>query len=133
MLRRQDNNKNEALFTSVFLCPFSGECFPSGNLLSVNDADIIHDTSSLNWYSTKKLAVLAAAARAEDNFFSRSSRQGDGKYNSIDRTITQQFCKEPTYSAESDVLLSLDRFKSIDNTAAEMINKLKHEAKARCN
>lgn len=108
------STKNNALrCTSVFVCPHSGECFPSGTLISVNDAGTFND-SSLNWYTNMKTAMAAAAGRAEDNFCSR-----DGQ------TSLHQFCTEPTYSTESDILSALERFKLLDGTAAESLERLK--------
>ena len=120
----RSTKNNASLFTSVFVCPVSGECFPSGNLIAVNDVDVYKDTA-LNWYTNKNSAMVAAAARAEDNLCSRFSRQGKGNYNISNRTNLHQFCNEPTYSAESDILLSLERFKILDDTAAETIDTLK--------
>jgi hypothetical protein len=52
---------NSLRWTSVFVCPLSGECFPSGTLSSDNAVQGI-------WYATKRIAEKAAAGRAMDCF-----------------------------------------------------------------
>jgi hypothetical protein len=69
---------HENRFTSIFVCPRTGEMFPSGELIE----DGGHAAHGLCWYATKQKAKEAAAGKAEDCF---SLREGDGGY---------QFCNE---------------------------------------
>lgn len=81
---------NNLLWNAVFVCPKTGECFPTGTIHNDNKL-------SLGWYQTKKMAIKAAAGRADDCFRFRE--------NGTSLRIPQ-FCLEPPYHVESDSLES---------------------------
>ena len=88
--------KNSLLWTSIFVCPYSGECFASGALL--------HGTPPVrdprvpgNWYVTKKSALKAAAGRALDCFRFRD-----------DTGATSLYCNEAPYGKDLLLRRTLD-------------------------
>ena len=103
-------------FTSVFVCPESGECFMSGDLI---DGELVIATKGMNWYITKKIAEFAAAGRAEDNF----------SFRSLERTTTSsRFCNERPYVAHNDDISS---FLEWDSRTREKVDRLKQKAAQR--
>ena len=59
-----DGPQNQLMWNAVFVCPRTGECFATGTLLSVPHPRNLPP----GWYGTKKMAIKAAAGRAEDCF-----------------------------------------------------------------
>ena len=101
-------------FTSVFVCPETGECFLSGDLLQ---GDFVQDREGMKWYKKKATAEFAAAGRAEDclRFRSGDSHGGD------------QFCAEdPTISiaeAEEEIEQFLKAFPKAREGVALLRNR----------
>lgn len=70
----QDGADHTPRFTCYFVCPRTGECFAAGHLLRSPPAENPQRPSTqllpqhivLNWYTSKKKATEAAAARALD-------------------------------------------------------------------
>ena len=73
------------VFSSVFVCPESKECFLSGDLLA---GDFVVERDGVKWYKKKTTAEFASAGRAEDCFRFRSGEGGE-------------FCAEPPYLVRS--------------------------------
>ena len=154
-IKDTSNGDHVPQFASVFVCPESGECFMSGELLmsrggsfgssSTGHLDISKNGDEINWYATKKTAEFAAAGRAEDNFHFRSSctsaeRFSHSSSSTIVNGIQQQFfCKEsPYYTAindEPNINISLSSFlqeKFWDNgSTKEKVDKLILKARRR--
>jgi hypothetical protein len=104
-------------FTSIFVCPESGEHFMSGDLIH---GELVIATKGMNWYITKKIAEFAAAGRAEDNFSFRSAER---------TTTSSMFCNErPYYIARHDDISS---FLEWDSSAREKVYRLKQKAAQR--
>jgi hypothetical protein len=103
-------------FTSVFVCPESGECFMSGVVI---DGELVIATKGMNWYTTKKIAEFAAAGRAEDNFCFRSAER---------TTNSSRFCNERPYIAHHDDISS---FLEWGSSTREKVDKLKQKAAQR--
>ena len=81
--------QNQLIWNAVFVCPMSGECFETGTLLSAP----CNVNLPLGWYGTKKLAIKAAAGRAEDCFHFR---------NNTDPFLpTPRYCTEEPYHQPS--------------------------------
>lgn len=78
-------------FTSMFVCPETGECFVSGDLLT---GDFVLQRDGMKWYKKKATAEFAAAGRAEDCFWFRS-----GECDSSG--LVQQFCADSPYLVRS--------------------------------
>ena len=99
-IRDTSRGDHNPYFTAAFVCPETGECFLSGDLIGAARLSISTTATTsgdvLNWYGTKKTAEFAAAGRAEDNFCSRLSQQGKGNCNISNRTNLHQFCNERT-------------------------------------
>jgi hypothetical protein len=150
-IKDTSNGDHVPQFTSVFVCPESGECFMSGEL-SISSGGIgsssgdfdISKNDEINWYATKKTAEFAAAGRAEDNFYFRSSCSSaehlSHSSGSSTNGIQQQFfCKEsPYYIAiddEPNINISLSSFlqeKFWDNgSTKEKVDKLILKARRR--
>jgi hypothetical protein len=104
-------------FTSIFICPESGEHFMSGDLI---DGELVIAKKGMNWYTTKKIAEFAAAGRAEDNF----------SFHSAERTTSSsRFCNErPDIIAHRDDISS---FLEWDSSTREMVDRLKQKAAQR--
>jgi hypothetical protein len=103
-------------FTSVFVCPETGECFMSGDLI---DGELVIATKGMNWYITKKIAEFAAAGRAEDNF----------SFRSVERTTTSsRFCNERPYIAHHD---DISLFLEWDSSTRQKVDRLKQKAAQR--
>jgi hypothetical protein len=150
-IKDTSNGDHVPQFTSVFVCPESGECFMSGELLissgsfgsSTGHLDISKN-DEINWYATKKTAEFAAAGRAEDNFYFRSScssaeRLGHSSSTVINGIQQRFFCKEfPYYIAiddEPNINIPLSSFlqeKFWDNgSTKEKVDKLIFKARRR--
>jgi hypothetical protein len=78
---------HEDHWTSIFVCPRTGELFLSGELIE----DGGHEAQGLRWYATKQKAREAAAGKAEDCF---TLREGCGGY---------QFCNVQPYREGTNV------------------------------
>jgi hypothetical protein len=79
------------VFSSVFVCPESGECFLSGDILA---GDFVVERDGVKWYKKKSTAEFASAGGAEDCFRFRSGECGrDG--------LVEQFCAEAPYLVRS--------------------------------
>lgn len=91
------------LYTSVFVCPWTGERFLSGKLvdkqmqymeknfeLGVQGSEEGVETRKLVWYRTKKDAINAAAGRALDSFQFRFLSN-----NAVPILNTPRYCVEP--------------------------------------
>mmetsp|Transcript_23026 Transcript_23026/g.49842 ORF Transcript_23026/g.49842 Transcript_23026/m.49842 type:complete len:514 (-) Transcript_23026:67-1608(-) len=65
-----DNGKNSphTRFTCIFTCPVTGEHFAAGNWENEKGVTIVTIIDEVCWYTTKKIAKIAAAARALDCF-----------------------------------------------------------------
>ncbi|KAL3781907.1 hypothetical protein HJC23_004092 [Cyclotella cryptica] len=102
------------LFTSVFVCPWTGERFLSGKLADEHkecleaDFDLKEkgseevETRTLMWYRTKKDAENAAAARASDCLQFRSMNKDYTVMKSI------KYCNDPPYAASDSPLNERD-------------------------
>ena len=67
-------------FTSVFVCPISGEAFPAGRHGDLSSYILKND---IYWYSKKKSAENGAAARTFDCFEFRKAREENETYSFI--------------------------------------------------
>jgi hypothetical protein len=89
---------NQLFWSAAFVCPVSGEVFLSGTLIK-SPPGVSH--SDMCFYSSKKMAVKAAAGTAEDCFRLRDSQRG---------TRIAQFSRDRPYEARyakpTDVLLA---------------------------
>lgn len=100
-IRDSSDGDHIPTFTSIFVCPASGECFLSGDLLSVDFAthragNFVLKRDRMNWYKKKATAEFAAAGRAEDCFRLRSGECGSSG-------PVEQFCAEsPKRSKEEE-------------------------------
>lgn len=81
-------------WTSIFVCPLTGEAFSSGELLNVThkgSKHVLDVNTATNWYGGKKNAECAAAAVAEDCFRFRLAGGADGS------VTMHRFCREYPY------------------------------------
>ena len=124
---RGDHNPH---FTAAFVCPETGECFLSGDLIAATPPIVTTTATAtttgdvLNWYGTKKMAEFAAAGRAEDIARFRSSNNSTGN-----AAPQHQFCKEaPYFMIEPDLSLFLQTSRALDDTVAQKITELKTKA-----
>jgi hypothetical protein len=90
------NGDHAPYWTSVFVCPKTGEAFRSGELVNPTHKGGRHlisgsPSDAINWYGGKKNAEAAAAGRAEDCF--RFRAMGAIPFPSL----THRFCKEVPY------------------------------------
>ena len=95
------NGDHAPYWTSLFVCPMTGEIFRSGELVNPGHKGIRHNISgfgdsAINWYGGKKNAEAAAAGRAEDCFRFRKV----GAPPSM--SLTHRFCKELPYAEKED-------------------------------
>lgn len=93
-IRDASNGDHNPVFTSTFICPVSGECFLSGELVSSDSDNFVLQQNGMNWYTKKSRAEFAAAGRAEDCFRFRS---GESSRNGI----LEQFCADPPFLKRS--------------------------------
>ena len=68
-------------FSSVFVCPLTGEAFPAGHIFGDNSSCLVKH--GLYWYPKKLLAENAAAARAFDCLEFRRVLQENETYSYI--------------------------------------------------
>ena len=93
-IRDASNGDHNPMFTSTFICPVSGECFLSGELVSSDSGIFVLQQNGTNWYMKKSIAEFAAAGRAEDCFRFRS---GESSRNGI----LEQFCADHPFLKRS--------------------------------
>ena len=118
------NGDHVPTFTSIFVCPESGETFLSGDRLS---ADLVMLRDGMHWYKNKAKAEFAAAGRAEDCFRFRSqecSNIGNGLFE-------QSFCSEdPVFRCKDNEQIQLSKFlqsQGCDSKTCEEVKKLIHK------
>eukprot|EP00529_Nitzschia_sp_RCC80_P029018 CAMPEP_0113478292 /NCGR_PEP_ID=MMETSP0014_2-20120614/20676_1 /TAXON_ID=2857 /ORGANISM="Nitzschia sp." /LENGTH=337 /DNA_ID=CAMNT_0000371469 /DNA_START=51 /DNA_END=1064 /DNA_ORIENTATION=+ /assembly_acc=CAM_ASM_000159 len=95
------NGDHAPYWTSLFVCPMTGEIFRSGELVNPGHKGIRHNISgfgdsAINWYGGKKNAEAAAAGRAEDCF--RFRKVGAVPFASL----THRFCMELPYAEKGN-------------------------------
>lgn len=83
-------------FTSLFVCPITGECFLSGNINFGDNDDGVLTMKRMTWYTSNKAAEFAAVGRAEDNFAFRDTA------NTTDDNGRSNFCSDGTYYRDED-------------------------------
>ena len=76
-IRDSSDGDHIPVFTSMFVCPETGECFLSGNL---QEGDFVIDREGKKWYKKKSIAEFAAAGRAEDCFAFRLAELDRNKF-----------------------------------------------------
>eukprot|EP00536_Pseudo-nitzschia_multiseries_P001356 jgi/Psemu1/3177/gm1.3177_g len=108
-------------FTSVFVCPETGETFLSGNLLS---ADLVVERDGMNWYKKKALAEFAAAGRAEDTFRFRCDFEEGGSADDIFGS-SDSFCSErPTARCDIHEVSKFLNSEACDSRSREHVREL---------
>jgi hypothetical protein len=80
--------ENNLRWTSVFVCPRTGECFSAGTLRNDSSVDG-------KWYGTKKCAEKAAAGRAMDCFRFREQQQD--QHGTASSSSFLGFCTQEPY------------------------------------
>lgn len=93
-IRDASKGDHNPVFTSTFICPVSGECFLSGELVSSDSGNFVLRQNGMNWYMKKSTAEFAAAGRAEDCFRFRS---GESSRNGL----LEQFCADHSFLKRS--------------------------------
>lgn len=114
-IRDSSDGDHIPLFTSMFVCPETGECFLSGNL---QEGDLVIDREGKKWYKKKSTAEFAAAGRAEDCFVFRSAE--------VDRN---QFCHEVpflkrTKKEEEEEIVAFSGLRACDANARDQLKCL---------
>jgi len=100
---------NSLWWTSIHVCPLTGECFASGTLYGLQ-------CEKGMWYRTKKLAERAAAGRAMDCFLYREDREA------------MRFCREQPYHEHSSLRRRLDIPPHVPNPDVAKIKTLQDVA-----
>lgn len=98
------------MFTSVFVCPVTRECFPSGRFENYKIEVDPETGRDVVWYSKKILAEHAAAARAYDCIVARGAPAG---------TTPKFLGEDPPYSSKEPMPLP----SNIPPEAREQIEK----------
>lgn len=98
------------LFSSIFVCPMTGEIFLSGRLLNPKyGGDQVIVRNNLAWYKTKANSHFAAAGRALDCFNMRGERKveekfcDDAPYRSTDYVVTTDYLEEHYLVPRSEI------------------------------
>jgi hypothetical protein len=92
------NGDHMPWWSAIFVCPKTGEVFPSGQLLTSLQNHRNH--RDINWYLKLNQAERAAAGRAEDCFRFREQQHEKEKGGSFllgRRGTLHQFCHEPPH------------------------------------
>lgn len=97
-------------FTSIFVCPRSGEIFLSGSLLNTDlGGDQVIVRGNLAWYKTKANSQFAAAGRALDCFHVREEKAveeifcDDVPYRATDFIVTVNYLEEHYHVPRSEI------------------------------
>ena len=106
-------------FTSTFVCPETGECFLSGELVSHDSGSYVLLQNGMNWYMKKSTAEFAAAGRVEDCFRFRSGESGRNG-------LVAQFCVDTPFlkrsrGKEEDKISSFLNSRACDANARDRV------------
>jgi hypothetical protein len=114
-----DKSAHELLYSSVFVCPITKEIFLAG---SYGDSSV--KEGGVHWYSTKKVAEHAAAARAWDCWNMREGRHGE-KRASLESPYSKQDAPElPIYQFPAEIR---EKIQEIQKEQAKLEEELKNK------
>lgn len=98
------------LFTSIFVCPHTGEIFLAGSLLNQQyGGHTIVVANNMAWYKTKANSQFAAAGRALDCFHTRKNTCNqevfcaDAPYHSTEFAVTLHHLEEHYHVTRSEI------------------------------